>query len=365
MEPVEISAGRLHLRPWTRYDEDDLIAGMSDPEAVRWTPAPVPFTREEARRRIEEAYPQAWESGTGATFNVLDATTGASLGWVGLFGVADGAGEIGWACWPQARGQAVTSDAVSAVCRWAFGALELEVLHALIAVGNWPSLAVAQKCGFALEGVRRRSMAQRGARLDAWAASLLATDEVADRRPLRPTTLTDGVVTLRPFRPTDAADVARACDDPVSAHWLPLPSPYTLEDGRTYVELTSPRGWAEGTEASFAVVDAATGALLGDVGLKLDRRALGVAEVGYWTAPWARGRGAASRGARLVAEWGLRELGLHRVELLADLDNLPSVRAAESAGFRHEGVARCARPDRHGVPHDMALLSRVAGDPVR
>jgi RimJ/RimL family protein N-acetyltransferase len=84
-----------------------------------------------------------------------------------------------------------------------------------------------------------------------------------------------------------------------------------------------------------------------------------VGEVGYWTAPWARSRGVASRGAALVTAWGLDVLGLHRVELLADMENTASVRAAEKAGFAREGVARAARPDRHGVPHDMAVFSRV------
>ena len=360
MEPVEISAGRLHLRPWTRYDEEALLTLFQDPDTVAWTPVPVPFTADEARTRLTEHYPEMWRTGAGAPFAVVDSVTAEVLAWVALFGIEDGAAEIGWATLPAARGQGVACDAVQSVCRWAFGALDLEVVVALVTVGNWTSRAVAEKCGFRLDGTRRRIMLQRGTRRDGWTLSLLRDDEITDRRRLpAPPTLTDGVVTLRAFRPEDAADVAKACDDPVTAHWLPMPSPYTPEDGRTYVERTAPGGWADGTEATFAVVDATTGELLGDVGLKLDRRVLGIGEVGYWTAPWARSRGVATRAARLVSDWGLDVLGLHRVELLADPENTASVRAAERAGFEHEGVARAARPDRHGVPHDMAQLSRV------
>jgi RimJ/RimL family protein N-acetyltransferase len=364
MEPVEISAGRLHLRPWAAYDEDALVALFTDPDTVAWTPAPVPFTAEEARRRLAEDYPRMWESGTGAPFAVLDAVSGEVLAWVALFGIGDGAAEIGWATLPTARGRGVTSDAVAAVCRWGFAALDLEVVEALVAVGNWASRAVAQKSGFAFDGTRRSAMLQRGTRRDSWSFTLLRDDEITDRRPLpSPPVLTDGVVTVRAFRPQDAPAVAKACDDPVSAHFLPMPSPYTLEDGRTYVEDICPAGWANGTEANFAVVDAQTGELLGDVGLKVPfRHPLRYGEVGYWTAPWARGQGVASRATALVARWGLQELDLHRVELLADVENTASLRAAEKAGFRREGLMRAARPDRHGAPHDMVLLSLVADD---
>jgi RimJ/RimL family protein N-acetyltransferase len=365
MEPVEITAGRLHLRPWGPYDEEALVALMSDPASARWTPAPVPFTAADARERIGTGYPALWESGRGTPLAVLDATSGQVLAWVGLFDLAEGRAEVGWGTLPEARGRGVATAAVAAVCRWGFATLDLEVVEAVIAVGNWASRAVGEKCGFTVDGTRRRAMVQRGQRLDAWTASLLRGEEVADRRALPGrVTLTDGVVTLRAFRAEDAAEVARACDDPVSAHWLPLPSPYTPEDGRQYVESTCPAGWAEGTEANFAVTDAVTGALLGDCGLKLHQRHLGCGEVGYWTAPWARAGGVASRAAALVAAWGLEDLGLHRVELLADPDNVASVRAALRAGFRQEGTARRARPDRHGTPHDMLVLSRVAGDPA-
>jgi RimJ/RimL family protein N-acetyltransferase len=363
MEPTEISAGRLHLRPWTSYDEPALVELFSDPESVRWTPAPVPFTSEDARRRLLEGYPQMWESGTGAVWAVCDATTGEVMGWAAVFEIADGAGEIGWGVSPGARGKGVASDAVPAVARWAFEALGLRRLEAVIIAGNWTSVSVAQKCGFTLEGVRRRGGVQRGAVVDVWVASLLAEDEITDRRPLPADPgLTDGQVSLRWFRPEDAADVARACSDPLTARWLPVPVPYTLEDGRTYVEDVVPVGWADGTSATFAVVSAQDGGFLGDISLKLPHRDLRFGEVGYWTAPWARGQGVASRATRLVADWGLRELGLNRVELLAEVGNVASQRVAEKAGFVREGVVRRARPARDGSGLDMVLFGRTLAD---
>lgn len=364
MDPVEISAGRLHLRPWAAHDVDAFLEGFTDPETVRWTPAPSPYPREEALRRLAEGYPAWWADGTGAAFAVVDSVSADVLAWVALFGIAEGRAEVGWATWPAARGTGVASEAVAALCRWGFDALDLQVLEAVITVGNWSSRAVAGKCGFRYDGTRRKGAAQRGELVDVWTMSLLREEGVQDRRLLpAPPVLTDGVVTLRAFVPEDAADVARACDDPESARWLPMPSPYSLQDGRDYVEQVCPAGWADGTAANFAVVDAQDGAFLADVGIKLaERHPFGVGEVGYWTAPWARSQGVAGRAARLVAEWGVRELGLSRVELLADVDNLASQKAAERAGFLREGVTRQARPDRHGVAHDMVLYSVVPAD---
>ncbi|MGB8651362.1 MAG: GNAT family N-acetyltransferase, partial [Mycobacteriales bacterium] len=285
MDPVEISAGTLHLRPWNAYDEEVLLALFQDPDVVRWTPAPVPFTTEDARARLAGTWPALWENETGGAWAVLDSTTAEVLGWVAVFGRKDGVAEVGWAAMPAGRGRGVTSAAVAAVCRWARAVLDVDRLEAVIAVGNWASRAVAEKCGFTVEGVRRHGMQQRGARLDCWVASLLADDDLVDRRPLPALPdLCDGVVRLRRWTGADADVVQRACDDPLTARWLPVPSPYPREAALGWLEGMVVPEWGEGRVASVAVVDATSGEVLGDVGLTLADRPPGVGEVGYWTA---------------------------------------------------------------------------------
>jgi RimJ/RimL family protein N-acetyltransferase len=107
---------------------------------------------------------------------------------------------------------------------------------------------------------------------------------------------------------------------------------------------------------NVAVVDAAEGSLLGAVGLTVRG---GIGEVGYWTAPWARGRGVAARAALLHTRWGFEALGLPRVELLAAVGNLASQRVAEKAGFVREGVLRAVRPAprNEGPRQDVVLYA--------
>jgi [ribosomal protein S5]-alanine N-acetyltransferase len=82
----------------------------------------------------------------------------------------------------------------------------------------------------------------------------------------------------------------------------------------------------------------------------------GRAELGMWLAPEVRGRGWAVRALRLVAPWLIEVCGIERVELLAEPDNEPMLRAAEAAGFVREGVLRAYV--RSGSDRlDLAVLS--------
>ena len=161
---------------------------------------------------------------------------------------------------------------------------------------------------------------------------------------------TDGVIRLRPWQPSDAATIVECvAGDEEMAGWLDrLPQPYTLADARFYIGM-------EGEE-KYAVTDAASGRILGSIGLRWDT-AESAAEVGYWIRRDARGRGLMTRAVVLLARHAFAS-GAARVCLRADPENVASCRVAEKAGFTREGVLRSAHWNpRLGRRQDWAIYS--------
>jgi RimJ/RimL family protein N-acetyltransferase len=173
-------------------------------------------------------------------------------------------------------------------------------------------------------------------------------------------TLTGPRVRLRPWRADDVDAVVAACQDAEIQRWTQVPVPYRRADAEGFIGGLVPRTWDDGG-GLFAVESRDSGALVGSTGLFHPRD--GLAEAGYWTAPRHRGRGFTAEALRLLSRWAFDELGLRRVELHVDPDNVGSRGVAESAGFRAEGLLR-QRFLHRGQPSDMLLYSLLATDAV-
>jgi len=171
--------------------------------------------------------------------------------------------------------------------------------------------------------------------------------------------INDQGLILRPWRADDAGAVLRACQDPAVQRWTRVPSPYLPEHATQFVAQQSAAAWREGIGAPFAVVDPQTGELLASCGLVTIDRVLASAEVGYWTAPWARGRGVATRATRAISRWAFESLSLRRVLWQAAIGNHASRLVALRAGFRLEGYLRLAD---EGL--DAWVGSLLPGDPL-
>jgi RimJ/RimL family protein N-acetyltransferase len=174
--------------------------------------------------------------------------------------------------------------------------------------------------------------------------------------------LSDGVVALRAWRRSDRGAIVAMCSDPLSARFTNVPEPYGEADADAWLA-SHDEGIAAGSSMPFAVVRAQDDRVpVGSMGLVIDwhhRRA----EVGYLMDPAARGHGWATRAVALACDWALDDLGLDRIELLAEPENRASRRVAVKAGFRREGVLRAYRLVK-GRRVDLVVFSLLPDDRI-
>ncbi|MEW2416548.1 GNAT family N-acetyltransferase [Streptomyces sp. NPDC046866] len=154
---------------------------------------------------------------------------------------------------------------------------------------------------------------------------------------------------LRPWRPQDAPALVEAYRDPELLRWTSHRMANEADGLRWVGE--QERRWAAGDRFCFAVVesgpDGAPGRLAGSAVLKEVVPGAPSAEVGYWTAGPARGRGVAPRALEAVTAWAFdtfRAEGLERVELIHRTDNAASCRVAQKSGYAFAGLLPPAPP---------------------
>jgi RimJ/RimL family protein N-acetyltransferase len=167
---------RLVLRPFRPDDVDPVHRASQDPEAQRWIGAlPVPYTRADARRFVEDVAPRERRERSG--LSVVVEADGEFAGTAGLHLQRGRLGpEIGYsiACWARGRGYA--TETARALADWALGHGAARV-HLYVDVRNTASLAVARRAGFTQEGVVRGCLEYRdGTRGDAALFGRLAGD---------------------------------------------------------------------------------------------------------------------------------------------------------------------------------------------
>jgi RimJ/RimL family protein N-acetyltransferase len=176
-----------------------------------------------------------------------------------------------------------------------------------------------------------------------------------------PAVIRQPALILRPWRAADipalAAEMSR--DYPTAGMWsrpderpvrTALPGgaerrtgPADERDAARWLA-SQDRGWRDGDRLCFAVHapdDAGGWVLAGNVGLK-DREETGrigareTAEIGYWTAVAARGRGIASAAVIAATGWAFEEFAgssLRQIMLVHDVANPASCRVAQKAGY--------------------------------
>jgi RimJ/RimL family protein N-acetyltransferase len=364
---ADITGTGVRLRAYRPDDAEAVAAGYGDPLCHHFLPAlPHPFTLAHAERFLSEGVTAIFAEG-GAVYAIADPRTDELLGGIGFDKVVPSRGqaEIGYWVGPWARRRGVATAAVRALSAHALGA-GLERLELLTHWDNPASQRVALAAGYEREGVRRGALPDRdGGRDDLIAFVRLAGDSgepVPRQLPDLPGgELTDGVVTLRPLGPADVAFLGELKSDPdVWRTTVPAEPP---DLGRVRDRcLRAEADWLAGTRADLVIVEAATGAPAGDIGLYYQEPPTGQAMIGYSMLPAFRGRGFATRAAQLLSLWVFAETGVARLIAGTNPENVGSQRVLEKAGFRREAYLRSRLPGPGGTRQDDVQFVLLAED---
>jgi ribosomal-protein-alanine N-acetyltransferase len=154
--------------------------------------------------------------------------------------------------------------------------------------------------------------------------------------------LPDQTVAVRLVRPDDAATMSRLLTD--NADFL---APYEPERPASFA---SPDGQAGEIARSLERHDAGSaypgaivldGELVGRINLSnIVRGAANYADLGYWVARYANGRGVATLAVRDILVLAFGPLALHRVQAATLVDNVASQQVLVHNGFERIGLAR-------------------------
>ncbi|MCY7341965.1 MAG: GNAT family N-acetyltransferase [Pseudonocardia sp.] len=167
------------------------------------------------------------------------------------------------------------------------------------------------------------------------------------------------MIALGRLIPGDAPSIAVACSDPDTQRWLPLPTPYTIEDAVAFIRRQD-ETWATDTEWIFAARRADRGVLVGTVGVH--PQGSDVVSLGYWTAPGHRCLGYASRAVRLATLFAFDHLHASRVEIIVDERNVASCATARRAGAREIGTRLTPADGGRHVPAVVHVLIRAESE---
>lgn len=145
---------------------------------------------------------------------------------------------------------------------------------------------------------------------------------------------------LREFRADDWTAMASYWSNPLYGRFNPEradPEAFVRDLVARFVaaQTAQPR-----TAWQVAIVDTASGNLIGNCGIRVNDPEQREANIGYELNPAVWGRGYATEAASAILRFGFAELGLHRIWAECVADNTGSARVLEKLGLRREAHFR-------------------------
>ncbi len=164
--------------------------------------------------------------------------------------------------------------------------------------------------------------------------------------------------TLRPLTETDSELLVGYLNDAGMSQWMGMPSPFEEKD---FAELLARWRTAQKNGLGINWVIEEEGVPVGMIACHHTDWKFKRTEIGYMTFAPSRGRGIIPSVTRSVAELLFNEYQMERVEVRTDVHNEASRRAAEKAGFTHEGSLRRNFLNK-GEVSDDAIFSMIKDD---
>ena len=141
--------------------------------------------------------------------------------------------------------------------------------------------------------------------------------------------------------------------------WLPWCHPnYTIAETEAWIK-TRPLRWDEREEFGFSIRNRQN-TIIGGCGIGI-RSSSWCGNLGYWLRTGYTGKGYATEATKLLAKFGINQLQLKRIEIIASVENTPSHKVAQRAGAYREGIAR-NKLLIHNKFHDAVIYSFVPND---
>lgn len=352
-----LSDGVVTIRAHVPTDLDAMVEMSSDPDMVRWTAIPDPYTRAMSEQFAFTVIPRGWDDGSHRGWAIEAVDDDGTARFAGNVDIRHKPiADIGFALHPWARGRGIMSRAVRLAVDWALSEGGIDIVHWRSHVGNEASLRVAHATGFTLHGTTPGMLHERGRVLDAWTGSFRFGDAPFPRTlwAESPVIETDRL-RLRPLDTKDVPRIIEACNDPLLRLYVPGLAPCSPASARDQIDSAV---WAAaiGAKATWAIADLDTDVLIGHV-MVMDL--LGPnptsGELGYWTHPDARGRGLTTEAVRAAIEYAFAPDGLdrRRLVLYAAAGNAASNAVASAAGFTRYGTQRAAERLGDGTFDDL------------
>jgi RimJ/RimL family protein N-acetyltransferase len=126
---------------------------------------PKPYTDEDATRFLAYSA-EGWGAGTHAPFVITDEASGRQLGMIELHLPGERLASIGYWLERASRGRGAATIALKLVAAWAMSELGVRRLEVTADPRNEPSQRVAERAGFARDGLLRGYLQVGDARVD-------------------------------------------------------------------------------------------------------------------------------------------------------------------------------------------------------